>query len=58
MRKQERDEETQQIKRTIQVKRREEERAREFAEKEVARQITDQQRIINEIIDQIELVQA
>jgi len=42
LRKQERDEETEQIRRTIEVKRKEEERALDYAEKEVNRQIAEQ----------------
>jgi len=53
LRKQEREEETEQIRRTIEVKRKEEERALDYAEKEVNRQIAEQQRIIDDIIDQI-----
>jgi Tfp pilus assembly protein FimV len=40
------------------VKRKEEERALEYAEKEVNRQIAEQQRVIDDIIDQIEQTQA
>lgn len=55
LRKQESEEE---IRRTIEVKRKEEERALDYAEKEVNRQIAEQQRVIDDIIEQIDQTQA